>query len=156
MSIDNTETTIESVLVKRIFKASRDVVFQAWTEAEQLKEWFGPEGVVVSRIQADFRVGGAFQVEMTMEDGETVIHSGQYIEITPPSRLVYSWLLDGQTCGGSEGQFAETQVTVEFKEQDGGTLVRLRHDNLPTEQARKGHSWGWNSCFDKLTSVLQE
>ncbi|MEC4677669.1 MAG: SRPBCC domain-containing protein [Nitrospirota bacterium] len=154
MNTKNTETATASILLERTFNASRERVFQAWTEADQIKQWFGPEGVVVNAAEVDFRVGGAFRIEMIISEDEMVVHSGEYQEITPPSRLVYSWLLDGQTCGGSEGQYGETQVTVEFEECDGGTLVRLRHEGLPSEQARKGHEYGWKGCLDKLVSHL--
>ncbi len=154
MDTKSPETATESVYLERTFKASRERVFQAWTEADQIKKWFGPEEVVVRAAEVDLRVGGAFRVEMIISESETVVHSGEYLEITPPSRLVYSWILDGQTCGGSEKQYGETQVTVEFEECDGATLVRLRHEGLPSEQARKGHEYGWTGSFDKLAGHL--
>jgi len=154
LSTLKTETETEAVVVERMFKAPREAVFEAWTQADHLKSWFGPEGVRVTDISVDFCLGGTFRVEMTLEDGEVVVHSGKYLEIAPPRRLVYSWILDGQTCGGSEGLYAETTVTVEFEERDGGTFLRLRHEGLPTEQSRKGHRWGWSSSLEKLAKSL--
>jgi uncharacterized protein YndB with AHSA1/START domain len=60
----------------------RQEVFEAWTNAESVKQWMCPEGSSVSFVELDVRVGGAFRVDMHV-DGVDTIHTGIYREIIP-------------------------------------------------------------------------
>lgn len=133
-----------SVRVSRVVAGDPARVFAAWTRPELLRQWSCPEGAEVEDAQVDLRVGGAYRIRMTSERG---VHTafGTYREITPSSRLVYTW-------DWEEAEFAvgETLVTVEFAKARGGTQVVLTHERLPDEEARQGHGEGWESCFNRL------
>jgi uncharacterized protein YndB with AHSA1/START domain len=68
--------------ITRIIPAPRQEVFEAWTNAESVKQWMCPEGSSVSFVELDVRLGGAFRVDMHT-DGADTIHTGIYREIIP-------------------------------------------------------------------------
>ena len=74
---------------------------------------------------------------------------GTYREVTPPTRLVFTWVWEQ---GDIEGQ--ETVVTAEFNERDGGTEISITHEGFKTTESRDQHGWGWNSSLDCLTKEI--
>ncbi len=66
-----------------------------------------------------------------------------------PTRLVYTWSIEG-----SESQIE--RVTVRFDAADGGTLVRVRHEHVASEQALKEHTAGWLGCLEGLGRLAKE
>ncbi|HEX9756356.1 MAG TPA: SRPBCC domain-containing protein [Nitrospiria bacterium] len=148
-------TRAETILqLKRTFSASREKVFKAWTDPEMLKEWFGPEEVQTVLAEVDLKIGGKYRFEMKLPDGKIVSHQGAFREIKFPERLVYSWILEGQSCKGSEDEDCETLVSLDFKDLGGSTELTLTHEFLPSEKSRQGHEFGWTGSFDKLEKVI--
>lgn len=148
------KTSTEALVINRVLKAPRERVFQAWTEAEQIKQWFGPECVTTNDVTVDLKIGGAYRIEMTDEDGEKIVQRGVYREITPPEQLIFTWVLEGQHCLQGEEGVRETLVTVTFEEKDGETVLHLVHEGLPNEKTKAGHEYGWNGCLDSLAKTL--
>ncbi len=136
-----------SVVVRKVFEADRDTLFRAFSDPEIMRRWFFPveEGCVSADVTNDFRVGGHFRIDMHTSDGTTYSHQGEYREIDPPHKMVFTWNSD----------FADgTQVTVEFREAVNGTEVILTHEFLPDEEQREGHRRGWNGCLRNLERAL--
>lgn len=148
------ETQDKTVLLTRTFHASREKLFQAWTDPEEMKKWFGPEGVSTQDVEMDLRVGGAFRVVMQTPDGDIVTHHGNFKEITAPEKLVYTWILEGEGCEASTAEIGETLVTIEFKESGANTELTLKHEFFKTDKARDGHEMGWSSSFNCLEEIL--
>jgi len=146
--------TRDVLVVKRKFSASMVRVFDAWTNAEVLAEWFGPEGFSVFRSEVNLSVGGKYDIEINAPDGNRIRHFGRYVEISKPHKLVFTWMLENQSCKGSEGLCAETLVSIEFKSVDQETEIILTHERLPSKEAYDGHEFGWNSSFDSLAAYL--
>jgi uncharacterized protein YndB with AHSA1/START domain len=141
-----TETTLK---LRRIFKAPREKVFRAWTDPEELKKWWGPEGYTTPSAEVDLRVGGKFRLGMRkLPDGEIFYLSGIYREVRPPELLVYTWRWEAQP------EHGETLVTVEFRQVGDSTEVVLTHERFPTEKARDEHNRGWTGCLDRLEKLL--
>jgi uncharacterized protein YndB with AHSA1/START domain len=135
--------------LRRTFKASREKVFRAWTDPEELKKWWGPEGYVTLSAEVDPRVGGKYRLGMRkLPDGEIFYLSGIYREVRPPERLVYTWRWEAKP------ELGETLVTVEFHEVGRSTEVVLTHELFPTATARDDHNRGWNGCLDRLEKLL--
>src|ERR1700730_256442 len=78
--------------ITRIINAPRQEVFEAWTNAEQGKHWMCPEGSSVSFAELELGVGGTFRSDMHI-DGADLVHPGISREITPPAKLVFTWVL---------------------------------------------------------------
>lgn len=154
MTLPATETPNISLTISREFKAPIDKIFKAWTDPAILNQWFGPKGVVTSDAQVDFRVGGNYRFTMQEPNGDVINHGGEYREIHSPRKLVFTWVLDGQSCSGSEGLYAETVVTLDFEDLGSSTRLTLTHDFLPSEESKEGHTMGWDSSLDCLEDVL--
>ncbi len=149
------QTQQENTLcLRRRFNAPRAQVFRAWTDPQALKQWFGPEGFTVSSAEIDLCIDGAYRVAMYGPKGEQCCHHGVYREIKPPEKLVFTWMLEGQPCEGSEKRSTETLVTVEFHDHGGSTEVVLTHEFLPDPKSRDGHHFGWSGSFDGLGRFL--
>ncbi len=154
MSLPATDIQNYTLTLTRDFNAPREKVFQAWTDPDILTKWFGPKGVSTESAQIDLRVGGKYNYALKLPDGKIVNHHGEYREIDPPNKLVFTGILDGQGCGGSEGVHAETVVTVEIQDMGSSTRLTLTHDFLPSEESKESHSFGWTGSFDCLAEVL--
>ena len=143
------QSSTQAVLaLRRVFNAPIERVFEAWTKADVLASWFGPVGFTVTSAEIDLRIGGEYLVVLQSPDGNAIKHFGEYIEITPPKKLVFTWMLENQACRGSENQCAVTLVSMDFKRVNQSTEIRLTHEYLPSKEAYDGHEFGWRSTFD--------
>src|SRR5207249_2545205 len=84
---ENTNT-MKLFVISRTFDAPRELFWKAWTEADRLKEWFGPKGVTISHCTLDLRPGGIFHYSMRTADGHEMWGKWTFREIIPPERLV--------------------------------------------------------------------
>ena len=141
-----------SLEIKRLIKAPRDRVYAAWTDPAQLKQWFGPENVQTSELIADARAGGAFRWDLTNSDGEKMTMRGEYRELQPGKKIVFTW----QWQDDEDWENHISIVTVELSDRDGDTEVRLTHEQLPNEASRDGHTRGWESALDKLEKFFSK
>ncbi len=141
--------TKTSLRLSRIINASRDRVFQAWTEPELIKQWSAPEGIDVAESVCDLTVGGGYRIVMNTAEGKVHTAYGTYKEVDPPSRLVYTWDWEEE-----EAQMGETKITVEFNEMGDATEVVILHELFPNEEVREGHDTGWKSCLNQLEAMF--
>ncbi|MEO8206298.1 MAG: SRPBCC domain-containing protein [Chthoniobacterales bacterium] len=143
-------TTTEKLVLTRTFAAPRERVFAAWTQPEQISQWFGPPNAEMLDVQSDIRTGGHYHIQFKSEQyGEMKVY-GKYREVTPPSKLVYTW----QWADDPAYVNHETLVTVEFIAKGDSTELHLTHENFPTEENRSNHEQGWNCGFDSLEKLL--
>lgn len=144
-----------TLTLRRVFNAPIARVFEAWTKAEVLASWFGPAGFTVTASNIDLRKGGGYLIALRSPEGTAIKHFGEYIEVTPPEKLVFTWLLENQACGGCDNQCTETLVSIDFKRIDESTEVQLTHEHLPNKEAYDGHVYGWSSTFDSFEDFVQ-
>ena len=89
MSLPAVDIQSYSLSLTRDFNAPREKVFQAWTDPDILKNWFGPKGVTTESAQIDLRVGGKYQFSLRLPDGNIAAHQGEYREIDPAEDQVH-------------------------------------------------------------------
>ncbi|WP_145941505.1 SRPBCC family protein [Corynebacterium glyciniphilum] len=78
--------------ITRTFDAPRELVWRAWTDPHELAAWFGPFGVTTDSVTVDLRVGGRYSYTMVNDTtGEEYPTGGEYLQITPVERLVFTW-----------------------------------------------------------------
>jgi len=136
--------------IVRVFDSPREAVWRAWTEPEQLAQWFGPRGVSTPRdkIRMDLRPGGVASLVMVDDaSGEEYLNTGTYLEVVPPERLV--WKDDGFPDGTGAGT-----VTVTLRDLGGKTELTLHAVADFTETMRAQSEVGWGSSFDRLAELL--
>ncbi|HTB10765.1 MAG TPA: SRPBCC domain-containing protein [Bryobacteraceae bacterium] len=138
------------VAITRVFDAPREAVFNAWTDQEHLKHWWGPTGFTNPVCEFDPRPGGAIRIHMRAPDGVVYPMTGVVLEIVEPERLVFTSVAldkDGKA-------LFENLNTVTFGEQDGKTKLTLHSKvQTATEQAApylKGMDEGWKLTLDRL------
>lgn len=115
----------------REFNAPPELVFEAWTEAKHVRKWWAPLalGVSVVSIEADVRVGGKYRYEFKPGEAPQFAFSGQYLEVTPPKRLVYTQLYE--PVPGSE-----VVITVDFEARPGGKTFVRSVEKYPSNEVR--------------------
>lgn len=140
------------LFVTRTINAPPPTVFAAWTQAELFQRWWVPKsfGLTLLSCDLDVRVGGAYCLVFRHPAApEGMAFHGRYLEVTPPSRLV--WTNDES---GGNGQV----TTVTLEERAGQTLLVV-HDLYPSKEALdedlSAGSTSWNDeTFDQLDELL--
>ncbi|HEY3864052.1 MAG TPA: SRPBCC domain-containing protein [Verrucomicrobiae bacterium] len=155
--------TIENENIKlqltRVFDAPRDLVFKAWTDANQFKQWFGAAacgGASLQSVSLDARAGGKYRFQMRRPDGEYFTTVGIYREVKPPERLVFTWQFEKD---GSGDEFGETEppemlVTLQFNARGQQTELILTHEKFGSVESRGRHEEGWTRCLNELGKFL--
>jgi uncharacterized protein YndB with AHSA1/START domain len=136
-----------SLRLARHFPVSPEKVWQAWTEPQALKRWFGPDEGEVSFAKTDVRVGGRFHVVFSTLDGEEHDVSGVYREVQPHRRLVFTW-------AWKSTPERESLVTLTFRAAGSGTDFEMLHEQFFDVAARDRHVYGWTGSLAKLARLL--
>jgi uncharacterized protein YndB with AHSA1/START domain len=155
----STTATMEKENIKlqltRVFDAPRELVFKAWTDAKQFRQWFGAaacDGGALQSVKVDARVGGKYRLQVRKDDGEYFTTVGIYREVKPPERLVFTWAFEKDGSGDEFGEVEppEMLVTIEFRARGKQTELVLTHEKFATVESRDRHEDGWKRCLDSL------
>ncbi|MEY7852212.1 SRPBCC domain-containing protein [Natrarchaeobius sp. A-rgal3] len=143
--------------ITRTFDAPRETVWAAWTDPEQVAEWWGPEGFTVPHCELDVRPGGTFHIDMEAPDGTIYPDAGEILEVEEPDRLV----LLSRAFEDEDGKAQlEVRNTVSFEDEGGRTHLTLQAEVLSAtpavEEALGGMELGWTGSFEKLEEYLDE
>lgn len=134
------------IRITKLLPATPEEVFAAWTDPASLTEWMCPRDQTVAAVTLDLRIGGKFQFVMRRENSDFV-HVGEYREIHPPKRLVFTWK-------SAATLQQETLVTVELFPKGEHTEMTLVHELFPDEHSAAQHKNGWQSIVEKLSEIL--
>jgi uncharacterized protein YndB with AHSA1/START domain len=134
-----------SLALERRYAVPPEKVWQAWTDPETLKRWWGPgERASVSLAQLDVRAGGRFRIVFGGAEGRDHECAGVYREVVPNRKLVFTWTWPNST------PERESLVTIVFRAVDGGTQLEFLHQQLFDETVRDNHKQGWSESLAKL------
>jgi uncharacterized protein YndB with AHSA1/START domain len=138
------------IVLTRVFDAPRDLVFDAFTQPELLKRWFGPRGWSLDVCDVDLKVGGGFRFLMRGPDGKHVGMRGTWREIRAPERTVHTESFDDDP--------GESEVSAVFTEHEGKTTLRATV-RYATKEVRdivleSGIEHGAAESYDKLAELL--
>jgi uncharacterized protein YndB with AHSA1/START domain len=140
-------TPPDTLTVSRTVEGKRDRVFQAWTNPSEVKKWWTlGEGWTTSTVEIDLRVGGKFSYGNESETGASTEITGEYLEVEPPSRLVFTWRFPGAPSEAST-------ITVEFHELGTQTEVVVTHAKLTPEMVL-GAIEGWEAALGSLMMFM--
>jgi uncharacterized protein YndB with AHSA1/START domain len=153
-----TENNIKLQLTS-LFDAPREMVFQAWTDAGQFAQWFGAaacHGASLLSVKVDARVGGKYRLQTRRADGEFFTTVGNYREVKPPERLVFTWQFEKDGSGDEFGEVEppEMLVTLEFKARGKQTELILTHEKFASAESRDRHEEGWGRCLNELGNFV--
>jgi uncharacterized protein YndB with AHSA1/START domain len=152
----------DAVVIERLFEASRDVIWQMWTDPAHFAAWYGPAGATIPEARMDVRVGGRRLVAMQMETpggSMQMWFTGEYLEVDAPRRLVYTEamadeageILSPAEMGMPLDQPTVTEITVELETLGDRTRMTMTHTGIPADSPGAA---GWNMAFDKLATHL--
>jgi uncharacterized protein YndB with AHSA1/START domain len=148
---DSDDEDATAIRIVRRFAAPIEAVFGAWTSTELLRRWYPPGADWDTPVaEVDLRVGGRLRLVMRSPDGEAFGGGGEYREITPPTRLVFTWTWDRPDVGAG-GQLVEVDFTGH---PDRTTTVVMTNRGLGDEHSRESHREGWEESFDSLARLV--
>lgn len=141
---------VPTLTLEREFAAPVARVFAAWTDPRLMAQWWGPEGMTCPVCEVDLRVGGRYRTCMKGEKGDEHWVSGEYREIEPGRRLVFTWAWEEN---GKRGH--DMLVEVNFARAGTSTRVTLTQSNFATLEACNNHRAGWTSSFVCLDAFVK-
>ena len=136
-----------SLTLKRRLKAPPEKVYEAWTQPAQMMRWWGGNNEASRTAETDLRVGGRFRVGFKGDNGEQHDVSGIYREVTPYSRLVFSW-------AWRTTPERESQVTIDIRPDADGSILTLTHEQFFNQKACDDHRRGWGLALDQLERLF--
>jgi uncharacterized protein YndB with AHSA1/START domain len=107
------------IVLTRTFARPRALLFEAWTQPEHVRQWWGCDGSTLTLCEMDVRPGGAWRLRMRLADGSEHPFHGIYQEVVPNERLIYTECYENPSVGSPE-----YLTTVTFEEAAGGTTLR--------------------------------
>jgi uncharacterized protein YndB with AHSA1/START domain len=131
--------------IRRRLPATREVVFEAWTDPQGLREWMCPGDTISAEAKLDLRVGGSYRIVMKSKTRDYV-HTGVYQVVEPPSKLVFTWT--------REEEAAPTLVTVEFIAHGNESELVLTHERFHDADVMKRYQGGWGTIAEKFATYL--
>ncbi len=160
-------TALRPFVISRTFDAPRDRLWQAWTERDCLKQWFGPKGFTMPVATMDFRPGGVCHSCLRSPDGREMWGKWLFREIVEPVRFSFVQSFSDAAGGVTRHPLSPTWplawlCTVSFAERNGQSTVTVQWLPLnPTDQerdtfnaAQDGMKQGWSGTFEQLADYL--
>jgi uncharacterized protein YndB with AHSA1/START domain len=146
------EVTLPSdtqILITREFNAPRHLVYKAWTTPELVKRWWSAKRGAMTVADIDLRVGGSWRWVMMTEDGFEVAFHGEYRELKPSERIIFTEVFEGMP----EGEALNTLTLTEKDEQTTLTLL-VQHEN---QEHRDAHiNSGMEAGMQDAMSLLEQ
>ena len=149
----------KELTIEKTFNAPPQSVWKALTDQNEMEKWFGPEGFSTPVVQIDPKVGGKIYLEMEdvagyVQKGMRSPMEGEFKELTPPTKMVYSAnpLVNGKPA-------METLITINLTDESGKTKMNLYVEVVSStpeaEPMLQGMKTGWNQSLDKLAKLLE-
>jgi uncharacterized protein YndB with AHSA1/START domain len=140
------------IVMTRTFSAPRQLVWDAYTRPELLKQWFGRRGDTLPVCEVDLRVDGKYRFVFALREGGEMAMHGEYREIAPPERLVHTEIFD------EYAEMGEAVNTTVFEEREGKTYLTIT-SVYPSKETRdavieSGMEGGARETFDRLAELL--
>ena len=133
--------------VRRLFRAQAEDVFDAWIDPAKIRQWFAPGMGETRQIDIDPRVGGRFCIVQRRADADAT-HTGTYLELERPRRLVFTWSTPPQSDRsrvhveiGAVADVCEVMLTHEMEPRWAPHIDRIEH--------------GWSTQLDAMASMLE-
>jgi uncharacterized protein YndB with AHSA1/START domain len=133
-----------------IVDAPGERIYKTLTEPAELAKWWGPHGFTTPEIELNLRVGGSYRFTMQPPEGDPFHLAGEFLEIDPPRRLVYTFRWEEP-----DPDDRETVVMLRLDAVGDATGVTLSQGDFATEARLALHRSGWTDSFEKLRNLLE-
>jgi uncharacterized protein YndB with AHSA1/START domain len=164
--VTNKSSGPDDFVLTRVFDASRELLWTAWTDPKALAQWWGPRVITVPVCDLDVRPGGKYRIVMRCPENKDYPVTGVYTEVQRPARLAYpmdctehpaEWHAKYHESlpPGTERAIGQILNTVTFEDAGQGrtrVTVRLSFDDVVIRDAllKMGMSQGWGESLDRL------
>ena len=138
------------ISLQRIFKASPEKVFKAFSNSDGMAAWLPPNGFVCQVHSMDFKIGGCFKMSF-INFGTESSHSfgGEYLEIISNEKLVYTDVFDDPNLPG------KITTTVEIRAVLCGTELIVTQEGIPAAIPTEMCYLGWQESLEKLKNLVE-
>jgi len=146
----------------KFIKATPEALYRAFTDPAALAVWLVPGDMTGEVHQFDYRVGGGYQMSLYYPSSETTFrgktedredrYTAQFVELTPPSRIVEAITFDSADPAFS----GEMIMEVTFEAEDGGTIVTILFKDIPSGIRPEDNEAGTRSTLEKLARYVEE
>jgi len=133
-----------------VVDSPRERIFSALTDPAELARWWGPHGFTLAEIDLDLRVGGGYRFTMQPPSGDPFHLGGEFVEIEPPRRLVYTFRYEEP-----DPDDRQTVVAMSLEEAGDATRVSLSQGEFATEARRQLHHSGWKDSLERLSELTE-
>lgn len=139
-----------TVSLHRVFTASPEKVFKAFTDADAMASWIPPYGFLCKVHSMDVRVGGSYRMSFTnFTTGSSHSFGGEYVAITPNELLKYTDRFDDPNLPG------EMITTIQFRKVSCGTELIATQEGIPDMIPVEMCYLGWQESLDKLKRLVE-
>ena len=141
----------------RLMDAPADKLFRCWTPPELIKQWFAPKPYTTPVVETDVRPGGASCITMRSPDGQDMPNPGQWLEVVPNRKLVFTDAFTGDWQPKSGAPFMVATVTFEPEGDKTRYTAVARHwneEDMKRHEAMGFHQ-GWGICADQLEALAK-
>lgn len=155
-------TERKELFITHLFDASAETLFQAWTDPDQLKHWYAPDGCSIEFKAIEVVEGGSFHSCINDPVHGSCWIKGTYLEVTPNRKLVFTMIMSDEAgnsvssvAAGKGGDWPEQQTTTVTFEAVGNQTKISIHQTVAEEEAKKtGAYQGWIKMLGKLSLML--
>ncbi|HEY4087329.1 MAG TPA: SRPBCC domain-containing protein [Bryobacteraceae bacterium] len=137
----------QTVTVRRVMDASREEVFDAWLDAEGMREWMCPGPVTHCDATMDARPGGRFRIVMHGPD-MTIVNTGEFRVLERPAKLQFTW-------ASSRWGLEETLITIDLLQREARCELVLTHERFPANESAAQLQGGWGRILVLLADHLR-
>lgn len=137
---------VPGLLIRRVFNASPQRVYEAWTDPALAQQFLCPGDVKIAEIELDVRIGGSYRIVMQQPDGERLVVGGVYREVLPAQRLSMTWRWEEDD---PKDEY-DTLLTIDFAPHGSGTELTLTQEQFKKAESRDNHEHGWNLILDNM------
>lgn len=139
-----------TVRLHRVLTTTPEKLYRAFIEADALAKWLPPNGFTCTVHQFDGKVGGKFKMSFrNFTTGDSHSFGGEYLELKPGERLVYTDRFDDPNLPG------EIRVTVTFKQVSVGTEVNIEQAGIPDVIPAEACYLGWQESLRNLAKLVE-
>lgn len=155
MSAPAGATTRREVSLTRTFDAPIQLVWLAWTDPAHMARWWGPKGFTNPVCEIDVRQGGAIRIHMRGPDGTVYPMTGEFEEVVPPERLVFTSVARDQ----DGNALLEGHNVITFEDVGGKTRLTVQSSAVGlapiAPQMLAGMEMGWTQSLEKLADLVE-
>jgi uncharacterized protein YndB with AHSA1/START domain len=148
------ETQGTKVGAEKEFSVPVEKLYQAWITPEDLKQWWKPSENQLTEVELNNQEGGRIKYVFETKDGQPAITiTGEYKEVKPNERLVYTWNWD---LASENTKKSDHQLTIEFSSAGEGSKLSVTQENFQDGEAIEPHEQGWQKALEDLSNYLSK